>query len=411
MGIAAAAKPNKTKGLRKFMEDKFQILVTRQNNVNQLRFATTMILHERTLQLVIFVPKKSNFLKKREKTFLIITYCVMSEELQPSKKIIFSGMQPTNQLMLGNYIGALRQWVGFQDSYKGIFSVVDLHALTIRPNPALLRKQTLDFIAMYIATGIDPEKSIVFVQSHVPEHSQLTWVLNCFAQMGECSKMTQYKEKSEKFSQNVGLFTYPVLMAADILLYQTDVVPVGADQKQHLELARNLAERFNGAYSPTFVVPEPFIPEEGARIMSLQEPTKKMSKSDENPRATIFLTDTADEIRSKIKRAVTDSGTTISFDESRPAISNLLTIYSVSTGRPIKEIEQEFDGVGFETFKKELGEQLVTFLKPFSERYTEIRSQKDFLNDVMATGAKNAQNIARKTLRKVYKKIGLTEIE
>lgn len=335
----------------------------------------------------------------------------MSEEIQPSKKIIFSGMQPTNQLMLGNYIGALRQWVGFQDSYKGIFSVVDLHALTIRPNPALLRKQTLDFVAMYIATGIDPEKSIVFVQSHVPEHSQLTWVLNCFAQMGECSKMTQYKEKSEKFSQSVGLFTYPVLMAADILLYQTDVVPVGADQKQHLELARNLADRFNGAYSPTFVVPEPFIPEEGARIMSLQEPTKKMSKSDENPRATIFLTDSAEEIRSKIKRAVTDSGTSITFDESRPAISNLLTIFSVATGRPIKELEQEFSGVGFETFKKELGDQLVRFLQPFSERYNEVRNQKDFLNDVMSTGAKNAQSIARKTLRKVYKKIGLTELE
>ncbi len=334
----------------------------------------------------------------------------MSQETV-TPKVILSGMQPTNQLMLGNYIGALKQWVEFQDTYKGLFAVVDLHALTIRPNPALLRKQTLDFIAMYLATGIDPEKSVVFVQSHVPEHTQLTWVLNCFAQMGECSKMTQYKEKSEKFSQSVGLFTYPVLMAADILLYQADVVPVGADQKQHLELARNLAERFNGAYSTTFVVPEPFIPKEGARIMSLQEPTKKMSKSDENPRATIFLTDTADEIRSKIKRAVTDSGTAIVFDESRPAISNLLTLFSIASNRPLSEIENDFKDIGFETFKKELGEQLVTFLKPFSEKYIEIRSQKDFLQDVMSTGAKNAQTIARKTLRKVYKKVGLVELD
>ena len=335
----------------------------------------------------------------------------MSEQQQTRRPVIFSGMQPTHKLMLGNYVGALRNWVTLQETHDCIFCIVNLHALTVPQVPAELRGHTLDLAAMYIAAGIDTERSTLFIQSHVPEHSQLAWVLNCFTSMGECSKMTQYKEKSERHSANVGLFTYPVLMAADILLYQTDLVPVGADQKQHLELARNLAERFNGRYSPTFVVPEPYIPKVGARIMSLQEPTKKMSKSDSNIKSTIFLDDTADVVLSKIKRAVTDSGTEIRFSEERPAISNLLTIFSVATGESIEQLEERFAGRTYAEFKAELGEAVVEQLRPIQERYHALRQDEEALKAILARGAEGARRRARRTMQKVYKKMGVIEFE
>lgn len=336
----------------------------------------------------------------------------MTEQPQARKPVIFSGMQPTHNLMIGNYVGALRNWVRLQEMYDCIFSVVNLHAITVPQVPAELRKRTLDVAAMYIAAGIDPERCTIFIQSHVAEHAELTWILNALTTMGECSKMTQYKEKSERHSANVGLFTYPVLMAADILLYQTDLVPVGADQKQHLELARNLAERFNGRYSPTFVVPEPEIPPTGARIMSLQEPTKKMSKSDDNIKATIFLDDAPDVIRNKVKRAVTDSGTDIRFDvENRPAISNLLTLFHVATSEPIALIEERFAGKTYAQFKEELGEAIVEMLRPMQERYHALRSDEDTLKEILSRGAVEARRRAQRTMRKVYKKVGLIDFE
>lgn len=336
----------------------------------------------------------------------------MNEQPQTRKPVIFSGMQPTHTLMIGNYIGALRNWLHLQETYDCIFSVVNLHAITVPQVPAELRRRTLDVAAMYIAAGIDPDRCTIFIQSHVPEHAELAWVLNALTTMGECSKMTQFKEKSERHSANVGLFTYPILMAADILLYQTDLVPVGADQKQHLELARNLAERFNSRYSPTFTVPEPEIPPTGARIMSLQEPTKKMSKSDDNLKATIFLDDTPDAIRSKIKRAVTDSGTDIRFDmQERPAISNLLTLFSVATGETVPVIEERFTGRTYAEFKEELGEAIVEMLRPMQERYHELRTDETRLKEILGRGAEEARRRARRTLRKVYKKVGLVEFE
>ncbi len=342
----------------------------------------------------------------------LFRYTTMSEQQQTRRPVIFSGMQPTHTLMLGNYVGALKNWVVLQETHDCIFCIVNLHALTISPVPAELRRRSLDAAAMYIASGIDPERSTIFIQSHVPEHSQLTWVLNCFTSMGECSKMTQFKEKTERHSANVGLFTYPVLMAADILLYQADLVPVGADQKQHLELARNLAERFNNRHSPTFTVPDPYIPKVGARIMSLQEPTKKMSKSDENAKATIYLDDAPDVVRNKLKRAVTDSGTDIRFNaEERPAISNLLTIFSVATGETIQQLEERFAGKTYADFKTELGEAVVEQLRPIQERYHALRQDEDTLKAILARGAEAARRRARKTMQKVYKKTGIIEFE
>lgn len=333
----------------------------------------------------------------------------MSEQPQSQQPVIFSGMQPTHTLMIGNYVGALKNWVYLQETHDCIFSVVNLHALTIPQVPADRRKRTLDVAAMYIAAGIDPERSTIFIQSHVPEHSQLAWVLNCYTYMGECSKMTQFKEKAERHSENIGLFTYPVLMAADILLYQTNLVPVGADQKQHLELARNVAERFNNKHSPTFAIPEPYIPPVGARIMSLQDPTKKMSKSDDNVKATIFLDDPPDTIRSKIKRAVTDSGTDIRYSETRPAIANLLTLFNVATGEPIAELEERFSGKSYAVFKEELGEAIVELLHPMQERYHALRSDEEQLQTILNKGAESARRRAQKTLRKVYKKTGIVD--
>ncbi len=332
-------------------------------------------------------------------------------EGQQQKKVILSGMQPTNDLTIGQYCGALRNWVELQHEYDSLFCVVDLHAITVRQEPAKLRKRTLDVAAMYMAAGIDPDVSTLFVQSHVPEHTQLAWVLTCMTGFGECSRMTQFKDKSAMHADNVnvGLFTYPILMAADILLYNADLVPVGEDQRQHLELTRNLAERFNFHYSPTFTVPEPFIPKVGAKIMSLQEPEKKMSKSDPNERATIFMVDSDEVILGKVKRAVTDSGTTIVFDEKRPGVANLMTLYSITTGKTMQEIENEFAGLGYAEFKEAVGQAIVTFLRPVRERYGTIRSDEDALKATLKRGAEAARERARRVLRKVYKKTGFVE--
>lgn len=330
-----------------------------------------------------------------------------------SKKIILSGMQPTNDLTIGQYAGALRNWVELQHEYDSLFCVVDMHAITVRQVPATLRKRSLDVAAMYIAAGIDPEVSTLFIQSHVPEHAQLQWVLTCLTGFGECSRMTQFKDKSAQHAENVnvGLFTYPILMAADILIYNADLVPVGEDQKQHLELTRNLAERFNHHYSPTFTVPEPFIPKVGAKIMSLQEPTKKMSKSDPNEKATIFLTDSDAEIRNKVKRAVTDSGTEIIYDpDKRPGVSNLMTLHHVATGASFDAIQAEFDGRGYAPFKEAVAESLAEFIRPVRERYEAIRADEDTLKATLKRGAEHARDRARKTLRKVYKKTGFVEL-
>lgn len=335
----------------------------------------------------------------------------MSDQDQPKRPVILSGMKPTSELTLGNYIGALRNWVKLQETHDCLYTVVDLHAITIRMQPAELRKQSLDVAAQYIAFGVDVEKHTLFLQSHVPEHSQLAWALNCYTQMGECNRMTQFKEKSGKqlTNVNVGLFTYPILMAADILLYQADLVPVGDDQKQHLELTRNIAERFNNLYSPTFTLPEPYIPKVGARIMSLQDPLSKMSKSEDNPKATIFLSDGPDVIRNKIKRAVTDSGTEIRMGDDRPAISNLLTLYHIATGQDFPAIEAHFAGKGYADLKTELADALVAMLGPYQEKYRQIRSSKDYLAETLKIGAEKAHERARKTLRKVYKKVGFVE--
>lgn len=332
---------------------------------------------------------------------------------EQKKPVILSGITPSGVLMIGHYMGAIRNWVALQHEYECFFMVADLHAITVPQTPADLRRRTLDIAAGYIACGIDPDVCTLFVQSHVPEHTQLTWVLGSITGMGEASRMTQYKDKSSDNSENnnVALFTYPVLMAADILLYQADLVPVGDDQKQHLELTRNLAERFNFRYSPTFTVPEPFIPPVGARVMSLQEPTKKMSKSDKNEKATLFISDSDDAIRMKIKRAVTDSGTDIRFDEkNRPGVANLMTLYSTATGKSNAEIEREFEGLGYAEFKEAAAEAMVGFMRPMRERFLDLRSDTTMLNALLAKGAETARNRARRTLRKVYKKVGFAEL-
>lgn len=337
----------------------------------------------------------------------------MSDTPHQQRKVILSGMQPSGQPHIGHFSGALKNWVQLQHDFDSLFCIVDLHAITVRQEPAKLRKATLDFAAMYIACGIDPERSTLFIQSHVPEHAELAWVLQCLTGMGECSRMTQFKDKSAQHADNVnvGLFTYPVLMAADILIYNADLVPVGADQKQHLELTRNLAERFNHHYSPTFTVPEPFISDVGGRIMSLQEPTKKMSKSDPNEKASIFLRDSDAEIRNKIKRAVTDSGSTVAFDEAqRPGISNLMTLYHLTSSKSIKDIEAEFDGAtGYAEFKEAVADSVASFVAPIRDRFVELRSDEEALRAILRRGAEHARDRARKTLRKVYKKTGFIE--
>jgi len=323
------------------------------------------------------------------------------------KKRIFSGAQPTGQLHIGNYLGALKNWVKLQDEFEAFYCIVNLHAITLPQDPATLKKATLDLARIYLAAGIDPDKSTIFIQSDVPEHAELTWVLSCISRMGELERMTQFKDKGKGNTERagVGLFTYPVLMASDILLYQTDLVPVGQDQKQHLELTRDLAERFNRDFGETFKVPEPYIPKAGASIKSLQDPEKKMSKSDENLNGSIFLLDDPDTIAKKFKRAVTDSGTTIEFDESRPAISNLLSIYHLLTGKTMDECVEHFAGKGYGHFKTELAEATIEFLRPFQERVKQFDDAS--LEAILITGAEKARSIASVTLADVYAKTGI----
>ena len=324
------------------------------------------------------------------------------------RPVIFSGIQPSGVLTLGNYIGALNRFSKLQDDYDCIYCVVDEHAITVRQNPADLRRRCLELAALYIASGIDPEKSILYCQSHVSAHAELGWILNCFTYMGELNRMTQFKEKSAKHAENInaGLFTYPVLMAADILLYQTNYVPVGADQKQHLELARDIAQRFNGVYGDVFTVPEPLIGKTGARIMSLQEPERKMSKSD--PEETfVSLLDDADTIRRKIKRAVTDSETDIRFDpENKPGVSNLLTIISALSGESMDSVCAELNGKGYGALKTRASDCIIASLEPLQAEYKRIIADKDYLLNVLNTNAQKAAYLASKTLRKVQKKIG-----
>lgn len=324
------------------------------------------------------------------------------------KKRIFSGIKPSGRLTLGNYIGALTNWVKLSKDYDTFYCVVDLHAITTRQEPADLRKLTLESLAQYIACGLDPKDNTLFVQSHVHEHAELAWVLNCLTYMGELSRMTQYKDKAKKNADNLnaGLFTYPVLMAADILLYQTDLVPVGDDQKQHLEIARDIAGRFNNRYSDTFVLPEIYNPKVGARIMSLQEPQNKMDKSDENVNASIYITDDADAIVKKVKRAVTDSVGIVQLNDEQLGIKNLLTIYAALSGKKVKDIVSQYQGQGYGVFKNDTAELIVETLRPVRKRYLELLDDKAYLQNVYQDGADKAQAIARKTLRKVYKKTG-----
>lgn len=326
------------------------------------------------------------------------------------KKRIFSGMQPTGVLTLGNYLGALKNWSQLQDQYDSIYSIVDLHSLTVRRQPKDVRADSVSLLAQYIACGIDPEKNTLFIQSHVSAHAELCWILSCYTYMGELNRMTQFKEKAGSHQDNVnaGLFTYPVLMAADILLYQADLVPVGGDQKQHLEITRDIAIRFNSVYGPVFTVPEPYIPKVGARIMSLQEPESKMSKSDENQNAYITLLDSPDTIIRKFKRAVTDSEALVRYDiENKPGISNLISIYSCVTGKTYDQVEAEFEGKGYGDFKVAVGEAVAEALKPVQARYNELMSDKAQLEAILKKGADSAEYLAMKTLRKVYKKLGL----
>jgi tryptophanyl-tRNA synthetase len=323
------------------------------------------------------------------------------------RKRIFSGAQPTGELHIGNYLGALKNWVALQDDYDSFYCIVNLHAITLPQQPKTLRQKTLDLARIYLAAGVDSEKATMFIQSDVPEHAELTWILSCLSRMGELERMTQFKDKGKGNTERagVGLFTYPVLMAADILLYQTDLVPIGQDQKQHLELTRDLAERFNRDFGETFVIPDGYIPPVGAKIMSLQDPAKKMSKSDENANGSIFLLDGADTITKKIKRAVTDSGTEINFDEIRPSIKNLLTIYQLLTGKTADECVAHFEGKGYGQFKTELAETIIEFLRPFQERVK--RYEDDSLNQILKKGAENARAVASATLADVYKKVGI----
>lgn len=327
------------------------------------------------------------------------------------KKILFSGMQATGNLTLGNYLGALKNWVNLSDEYECFYSVVDMHSITVRQDPAVLRKRARALLTLYIAAGLDPEKNCIYYQSHVSGHAELSWILSCFTYMGELNRMTQFKDKAAKHADNInaGLFTYPVLMAADILLYQADVVPVGIDQMQHLELTRDIAQRFNGIYGDVFTVPEAYIGKVGAKIMSLQDPAKKMSKSDENPNGSIYLMDDPDTIMRKFKRAVTDSEGQILYRDEQPGIKNLISIYCACTGKTPEEVEREFDGKGYGEFKPAVGEAVVSVLKPLQDRVDELSRDKGYIDSVIKNNAEKAQYFANKTLRKVQKKVGFPE--
>ncbi|MFA5562173.1 MAG: tryptophan--tRNA ligase [Eubacteriales bacterium] len=328
--------------------------------------------------------------------------------MQGEQKTVFSGVQPSGNLTIGNYLGAIRNFGAFPADHLCFYCVVDLHAITVRQIPAELRRRTYETLALYIACGLDPARNTLFVQSHVPAHAELAWVLNCYTMFGELSRMTQFKDKSARHSDNInaGLFTYPALMAADILLYQTDLVPVGADQKQHLELSRDVALRFNQSHGETFTVPEPYTLTGGMKIMSLQEPTAKMSKSDPNPNAAVFILDSKDDILRKCKRAVTDSDTVVRFAEGKDGINNLMNIYSCFTGKSHAAIEAEFDGKGYGIFKAAVGEVVADALHPVQETYTRLMADKAYLESVMKQGAETAAHYARKTLSKVRRKLG-----
>lgn len=327
------------------------------------------------------------------------------------KKVLFSGMQATGNLTLGNYLGAMKNWVTLSDDYECFYSVVDMHSITVRQDPATLRKRARALLTLYIAAGLNPEKNCIYYQSHVSGHAELAWILNCFTYMGELNRMTQFKDKSAKHADNInaGLFTYPVLMAADILLFQADVVPVGIDQMQHLELTRDLAQRFNGIYGDVFTVPEAYIGKVGAKIMSLQDPTKKMSKSDENPNASIYLMDDPDTIIRKCKRAVTDSEAQILYRAEQPGVKNLIDIYSACTNKTPQDVVKEFEGKGYGDFKMAVGEAVVSVLKPLQEEVARLEKDKAYIDSVIKNNAEKANYYAMKTLRKVQKKVGFPE--
>ncbi|WP_298029800.1 tryptophan--tRNA ligase [uncultured Dysosmobacter sp.] len=323
------------------------------------------------------------------------------------KKRIFSGIQPSGELTLGSYMGAIKNWVALQDEYDCLYCIVDMHAITVRQDPAELRRRALAQLAQYIACGLDPQKSILFIQSHVPQHAELSWILGCYTQFGELSRMTQFKQKAQQHADNItaGLFTYPVLMAADILLYQANLVPVGEDQRQHVELTRDIGQRFNGVYGETFVLPEAFIPKMGARIMSLGNPDNKMSKSD--PEGCVYIMDQPEVIQRKFKRAVTDSETAVRYDrENKPGVSNLLTIYCAATGKTLEEAEAEFAGQGYGVFKPAVGDAVIELMRPIREEAERLMGDKAYLEGIYRDGAQRAQYLARKTLSKVQRKVG-----
>jgi tryptophanyl-tRNA synthetase len=327
--------------------------------------------------------------------------------MENKKKRIFSGIQPSGELTLGSYMGAIRNWVDLQDAYECIYCIVDMHAITVRQNPTDLRKRSVRQLAQYLACGLDPEKNIMFIQSHVSQHAELSWILGCYTMFGELSRMTQFKMKSRQHADNItaGLFTYPILMAADILLYQADLVPVGEDQKQHVELCRDIAQRFNGLYSETFTLPEPFIPKMGARIMSLSDPAAKMSKSD--PDGCVYMMDSPEEIQRKFKRAVTDCEAAVKYDrENKPGVSNLLTIYCAATGKSVAEAEEEFAGQGYGIFKPAVADAVIERMRPIREESERLSADRGYLEDVYRKGAERARRIAGKTLAKVQRKIG-----
>ena len=328
------------------------------------------------------------------------------------KKIVYSGVQPSGNLTIGNYLGAIKNFSAYSDEYKTFYCVVDEHAITVRQVPAELRKRTYETLALYMACGLDPEKNTLYVQSHVHEHAELAWILNCFTGFGELSRMTQFKDKSQKHADNInaGLFTYPTLMAADILLYQTDIVPVGVDQNQHVELCRDIATRFNASFPDTFTIPEPIMAKSGAKIMSLAEPTKKMSKSDENTNAVVYILDDKDTVIRKFKRAVTDSDTCVRYAEGKDGINNLMTIYSCFTGKSLEEIEREFDGKGYGDFKLAVGEACADALAPVRNEFARLLADKAGLEALMKKGAEEASYYARRTLSKVQRKLGFVQI-
>ncbi len=332
--------------------------------------------------------------------------------MEKERKVLYSGMQATGKLTLGNYIGALKNWVNLNENYDCFFGVMDLHSLTVRQNPTEFRQNARRIYTQYVAAGLDPKKNCIYFQSHVSAHAELGWILDCFTYMGELNRMTQFKDKSAKHADNInaGLFTYPSLMAADILLYQADLVPIGNDQKQHLEICRDIAERMNNIYGDIFTIPEGYFPKQGARIMSLAEPEKKMSKSDENVNATIYLNDDRDTIIRKFKKAVTDSDAEVRYDrENKPGVSNLMEIYGVVTDQTMDQVAAEFEGKGYGDFKMAVGEAVADMLDPFHARYDELAKEKTFIDECIKENAEKASYFANKTLRKVHKKLGLVE--